>query len=221
MGTIEVVLSPTSASVGSVVTISGSGFDSSSTITIKYDEIAMTTNPDPVTTDKSGSLPSKVTFTVPTFSTFGHHIVSVTDSSSHSTSATLLVTSAIKLTNKHRASQAISFVIFASLIVIGVVFTHWWPHAFVVALSAGALGGLSHEIVQSGGKFILPTTDESNNFCLGGLVGIIEGGVAGLLAYQGLLGTGHGVLVSMQLVVTSIAGGFAVKGIADAPNPQK
>jgi len=216
MSTVKVALSPTSASVGSTVTISGSGFDSSSGITIKYDEVAMATNPASLTTDKSGSLPSNATFTVPTFSTLGSHTIYVTDASSHSSSASLTIKSP---PNGKRLNQAVSFGIFAALVIIGVLFTKEWQHAFVVAVSAGALGGLAHEIVQSGGKFILPGTDESNNFCLGGLVGIIEGGVAGLLAYQGLLGTKAGVIVTMQLVVASIAGGFALKGISDAPNP--
>jgi hypothetical protein len=114
-------------------------------------------------------------------------------------------------------NQIVSVVVFAILIIIGALTTLVWPHGFIVALCAGALGGLAHEMVQSGGKFILPGT-EDHNFCLGGLVGMVEGGVAGLLTYQGLLGTA-GVTVSSKLVVTAIVAGFALKGIADAPNP--
>jgi hypothetical protein len=218
MSTTKVVLSPTSTSVGSTVTVtvSGSGFDPSSAITIEYDKVALATNPALLTTDRSGSLPSTATFTVPSFSTLGSHTVSVTDASRKSFSANLTI---ISPPNGKKINQILSIAIFVALVVIGVLFTKEWQHAFIVALSGGALGGLAHEIVQSGGKFILPGTDESNNFCLGGLVGIIEGAVAGLLAYQGLLGTKAGVVVTMQLVVASIAGGFALKGIADAPNP--
>ena len=219
MSAIQVDVFPKPASVGSTVTVSGGGFDSSSTITIKYDEVIMTTNPPNVTTDKTGSLPSNVKFTVPSFSTFGSHLVSVTDANSHSSSVSLIVTPAVQQKKGITLTQVISFSIFGILVALGVVFTYLWPHAFVVGISAGALGGLSHEIVQSGGKFILPTTDESNNFCLGGLIGIIEGGISGLLVYQGLLGVHAGVSVSMQLIVAAIAGGFAVKGIADAANP--
>lgn len=118
-------------------------------------------------------------------------------------------------------SQILSIFVFVSLIAIVWAFTSYFAaHAFLVAVSAGALGGLAHEIVQSGGKYILPNTDQKGNFCLGGLMGIITGGTAGLLTYQGLLGTAP-VTVSMKLLVEALIAGLAVKGIADAPNPQK
>jgi hypothetical protein len=118
-------------------------------------------------------------------------------------------------TSDFRHNQIYSLILLAGLVVVGALFTSVWPHAFVVALSTGALGGLAHEIVQSQGKFMLPNTDDSGNFCLGGLVGVVEGAVAGLLAYQGLLGTAPGLHVTMQLILVSIVGGFAAKGVAD------
>lgn len=66
---------------------------------------------------------------------------------------------------------------------------------------------------------ILPNTDEKGNSCLGRLVGIISGGTAGLLTYQGLLGTAP-VTASTKLVVAALIAGLALKGIADAPNPK-
>ena len=116
-------------------------------------------------------------------------------------------------------NQILSIVAVAFFIAVGLVTAYLWPHAFFVAISAGALGGLAHEIVQSGGKYILPTTDATGNFCLGGLIGIITGGIAGLLTYQGLLGT-VSVTVSAKLAVAALIAGLAVKGIADAPNPK-
>ncbi len=115
--------------------------------------------------------------------------------------------------------QALSIFAFATIFAIALVATYWLPHAFILAISAGALGGLAHEIVQSGGKYILPGTDEKGNFMLGGLIGIVTGGVAGLLMYQGLMGTAP-VNVDMKLVVEALVAGLAVKGIADAPNPK-
>ena len=54
---------------------------------------------------------------------------------------------------------------------------------------------------------------------MGGLVGIITGGAAGLLTNQGLLSSGS-VKVSTTLIVTAAIAGLALKGIADAPNPR-
>jgi hypothetical protein len=116
-------------------------------------------------------------------------------------------------------SQILSITAFLVILAIALVAVYWSPHAFVLAISAGALGGLAHEIVQSGGKYVLPNSDEKGNFCLGGLIGIVTGGVAGLLMYQGLMATAP-VSVSMSLVVEALVAGLAVKGIADAPNPK-
>ena len=117
-------------------------------------------------------------------------------------------------------SKILSIVAFVALILIVIVTTHFARYAFIDAVSAGALGGLAHEIVQSQGKYILPNTDETGNFCLGGLIGIITGGTAGLLTYQGLLGTTP-VTASTKLLVAALVAGLAIKGVADAPNPPK
>jgi len=115
-------------------------------------------------------------------------------------------------------ARLLSAALVIALLIAGVFTTYVWQHALIVAISVGALGGLAHEIVQSGGKYILPNKDENGDFCLGGLVGIISGGTAGVLTYQGLLATAP-VTVSTKLVVTALIAGLAVKGIADAPNP--
>jgi hypothetical protein len=117
-------------------------------------------------------------------------------------------------------AQLVSLALVIGLLIVGIVTTYVWQHALVVAISAGALGGLAHEVVQSGGKYVYPNVDEKGNFCLGGLMGIISGGTAGLLTYQGLLGTGP-VTVSTKLVVAALIAGLAVKALADAPNPTK
>jgi hypothetical protein len=51
---------------------------------------------------------------------------------------------------------------------------------------AGVLGGLLPELVQSQGKFILSNTVDKGNLALGGLVGVITGGIAGVVLYSGL-----------------------------------
>jgi hypothetical protein len=116
-------------------------------------------------------------------------------------------------------TQILSIVTIILLIAFVVVFTKVWPHAFMVALLAGALGGLGHEMVQSQGTFILPNTDETGNFCLGGLIGIIIGGTAGLTTYQGLLGGSKEPTATTALIAAAILAGLAVKGIADSANP--
>lgn len=115
------------------------------------------------------------------------------------------------------SNQFVTLAVFVLLVVFGWVFTYVWTHALLLALFAGALGGLAHEIVQSKGEIIFPSWDKGN-YCLGGLVGLIAGGTAGLLAYQGLMGNA-GVIVNTKLIVTALLAGLAVKGIADAPNP--
>lgn len=116
-------------------------------------------------------------------------------------------------------AQVLSFVAFIAVLAIALAGYYVWQRPFIVAIFAGALGGLAHEIVQSGGKYVLPNSDEKGNFVLGGLIGIITGGVAGLLLYQGFLGTPP-IVVDAKLGVGALLAGLAVKGIADAPNPK-
>ncbi len=116
--------------------------------------------------------------------------------------------------------QVLSISAFIALLVVALMAAYLSPpHAFILAITAGAIGGLAHEIVQSGGKYILPNSDDNGNFCLGGLIGIVTGGVAGLLMYQGLMGSAP-VNIDMKPVVEALVAGIALKGIADAPNPK-
>ena len=91
--TPAITLSPTSGGVYSTVTVSGSGFAASSTITIKFAGTAQTTSPSTVTTSSSGSIPSGVTFTVPSVA-LGAQTVTATDTYSNSATATFTVTDA-------------------------------------------------------------------------------------------------------------------------------
>lgn len=86
----QITLSPSSGAVDTIVTVSGSGFSSSSTVTIKYDGNIMTTSPAIVTTNASGIIPSGITFIVPA-STAGPHTVQAEDASSKIASAIFTV----------------------------------------------------------------------------------------------------------------------------------
>ncbi len=86
-----ITISPTSSPAGTQVTVSGSGFAPSSTVTITYDGSTVTTSPITVTTTASGAIPSGVTFVVPA-SAAGIHTVQATDASSNTASTTFLVT---------------------------------------------------------------------------------------------------------------------------------
>src|SRR2546428_574936 len=83
-------LDPTSGSVGTTVTVTGSLFFPSSDVTVSYDGTAVATNPSTITTDLTGGFTA--TFTVPA-SAAGSHIVSAKDTVSDSASAQFIVTS--------------------------------------------------------------------------------------------------------------------------------
>lgn len=114
----------------------------------------------------------------------------------------------------------ISFVIFWANAVGDIIWT---------VISTGALGGLVHEIAQSKGTVFVPgpsskTSDgkPSGEDYLGGLVGIILGGAAGLLTLAVSSGTPTPTKVTTQLIVTAFAAGVALKGISDAAaSPQR
>lgn len=91
--TSAVSLSPTSGRVGSTVTVIGTGFAASSTITATFGGSPVTLN-GTTSTDAAGSF-SGATFTVPS-STAGIKSVVITDGSSNSASNTYNVTSVIQ-----------------------------------------------------------------------------------------------------------------------------
>jgi hypothetical protein len=94
----SITLSPASGPVGTTVTVSGSGFATTSAITIKYNGVVQTTT-GTCTTDTSGNLPSSnnCAFTVPTSS--GSNTVTATDASAHSASAIFTVSSGSSITS--------------------------------------------------------------------------------------------------------------------------
>ena len=106
-----------------------------------------------------------------------------------------------------------------TFIVIVVLSAGMYEASFALPMVAfaGAIGGLLHEIVQSQGKFILPTTDNTGNFCFGGLIGVIVGAIAGFILYQGVSAGSSGV--SGMLFAEAFLAGLAAKGVTDAVQP--
>jgi hypothetical protein len=110
-----------------------------------------------------------------------------------------------------------SFVALALVIVFAITSYVSLKEVLLTAFCVGAIGGLLHEIIQSNGSYIKPTTDEKGNLCLGSLFGIISGGVAGTVLVQALNVTA----VSPLVVSQAFTAGLALKGAVDARNPGK
>jgi len=98
------------------------------------------------------------------------------------------------------------------------------PWVIWLAVAVGGLGGLTHEIAQSGGK-ILFFQRKLDGFYLGSLAGVILGAVAGLLAARGTI-TSLGVANAasqpgpIPLIFEVFLAGLALKGIAEAAGGQ-
>jgi len=111
---------------------------------------------------------------------------------------------------------------FASAVAMGIVAyisagKGWW---IGIAAAMGALGGLVHEIAQSGGKILL-FERKADGFYLGSVAGSVLGAVAGLMTIRGLLiagGTPDGG--ATQLVYEALFAGLAMKGVTEAAGGQ-
>jgi hypothetical protein len=88
----QITLSPSSGGIGDTVTVSGTGFDLSSNVTIYFDSATAGT----ATTDTSGNL-ADTTFTVPQ-APRGNHTIKVQDAKSNYATATFTVTQKITIT---------------------------------------------------------------------------------------------------------------------------
>ena len=88
-----------------------------------------------------------------------------------------------------------------------------------LAASVGALGGLVHEIAQSGGKILFFQTRQDGMY-LGSLAGMVLGAVAGLLVVRGHLASGVAGAVApanyVQLTYEIFIAGLALKGVTEA-----
>jgi hypothetical protein len=87
-----------------------------------------------------------------------------------------------------------------------------------LAASVGALGGLVHEIAQSGGRIMFFQTHQDGMY-LGSLAGMVLGAVAGLLVIRGHLISGGTVAASVntvQITYEVFIAGLALKGVTEA-----
>ncbi len=99
------------------------------------------------------------------------------------------------------------------LAVLTAIWTADFPPAsiemIVFAFSVGALGGLVHELAQSGGK-VMFFERKLDGMYLGTLSGMILGGVAGILAARGASGEHINTFYECFLA------GMALKGVVEA-----
>lgn len=86
----------------------------------------------------------------------------------------------------------------------------------VVAIAAAAIGGYTHEIVQSGGSVAYPQLKQDGLY-LGSVTGLVFGGIAGMLIVQGLPPTAS---VNFTLISQMFFAGLGLKGIAEAAGGQ-
>lgn len=88
-----------------------------------------------------------------------------------------------------------------------------------LAAAVGALGGLAHEIAQSGGK-ILFFERRADGFYIGSLAGIVLGAVAGILSARLLFTDPHPTMSAAQLTYETFLAGLALKGVVEAAGGQ-
>lgn len=88
-----------------------------------------------------------------------------------------------------------------------------------LAVSVGGLGGLVHEIAQSGGKIFF-FERKLDGIYIGALAGTILGAVAGLLAIHGFLINHAAPLNPTELIYEAFIAGMALKGVTEAAGGQ-
>lgn len=84
----------------------------------------------------------------------------------------------------------------------------------LLAGSCGGLGGLVHEISQSGGKILFYQKHEDGIY-LGSVAGILLGAAAGILLLRGYL-NGDVTAYTAQIAFESFLAGLALKGVFEA-----
>jgi hypothetical protein len=112
-----------------------------------------------------------------------------------------------------------TLVVFVISLVVGTYFV-LNPNPLVAGIAFGIVGGIAHEIAQSGGKVIIPTTEPGGDLFLGSLAGAALGVVAGILSLHGVSLVNQTPDSMINIVVTSLSAGLGLKGIADVDPTQ-
>ena len=119
-----------------------------------------------------------------------------------------------------------SAVVFGIFVFVGIIFV-LNPNPLIAAIAFGIVGGVAHEIAQSGGKVLIPTPvsgtsggatgggGTSGDIYLGTLAGAALGCVAGILSLHGVSLTTQTPDTMVNIVVTAASAGLALKGVAD------
>ncbi|MDP3779277.1 MAG: hypothetical protein Q8R30_04520 [bacterium] len=118
------------------------------------------------------------------------------------------------LTHLERCSIITTIVLVPFLAILAGVSAHyqWW---LVLAASMGGLGGIAHEIAQSGGKILFFQRNKDGVY-LGSAAGIVLGAVAGILIIRGYLPADAPLVSATQLSYEIFLAGLGFKGMAEA-----
>jgi hypothetical protein len=104
--------------------------------------------------------------------------------------------------------------VFAIFIIVGSWFIYH-PNPLLAAISFGIVGGIAHEIAQSGGRVVMPTATTGGSIQLGTIVGAALGVVAGILSLHGVTFESQTPDTMINVVVTALTAGVGLKGLAD------
>jgi len=120
----------------------------------------------------------------------------------------------VVLTHGEKYSLVATLVLIPFLAVLGAVSAHyqWW---MLLAACMGGLGGMAHEIAQSGGRILFFQSNKDGVY-LGSIAGVVLGAIAGILVVKGDI-TGDVLSIStFQLTFDTFVAGLAFKGVAEA-----
>jgi len=99
------------------------------------------------------------------------------------------------------------------------IITAWWSFGrspFVLATSLGCVGGLMHELAQSGGK-ILFFEKKADGVYLGSVTGMMLGGITGVIASHSIPVPETGLPMFYQnLSYETFMAGLGLKGLVEA-----
>jgi hypothetical protein len=92
----------------------------------------------------------------------------------------------------------------------------WYSQSVIwLAVSVGALGGLTHEFAQSQGRVLIPKKNQDGIY-FGSLSGAVLGVVAGILWVRGVVEGSASIPSLNSFVIEAFLAGLALKGVAEA-----